>query len=188
MVLLIVFWVSWGHARTASGICPAITSYLCRPGSTPFRYESPSCTDHQHLMPDFDTRPPTDLGSLPSQIKQIQQIQETLNRETLRIIASNGNSSSRWVQTSWGTRGGGRNLGGPNANLGGRRSMEAGANAQAAKPLHVSRRTGLPHASGRRTERESVGHGTAGPATQDGDDSRLKTLFGHELAEPPAWR
>ena len=69
------------------GHLPGHHAHDCRQGSTPFPYESPSYNDYQHLMRDFETRPTADLGDLPSQIRQIKRIQETVNREMLRILA-----------------------------------------------------------------------------------------------------
>jgi hypothetical protein len=118
------------------GHLPGHHAHHCRLGSTPFTYESPSYDDYQHLMPDFETLSHADLGGLPSQVKQIQQIQETVSRETSRIIAYQRELQQQiYAQTSWGTRGAGGNLSGPNANLGGRRSSEPGANAPAQKRL-----------------------------------------------------
>ena len=46
------------------GHLPGHHAHDCRQGSTPFPYESPSYNDYQHLMRDFETRPPADLGDL----------------------------------------------------------------------------------------------------------------------------
>ena len=110
------------------GHLPGHHAHDCRQGSTPFPYESPSYNDYQYLMRDFETRPPADLGDL----RQIKRIQETVNRETLRILAYQRELQQQIrAQAPWGTRGAGRNLSGPNANLAGRRSFEPGANARA---------------------------------------------------------
>ena len=116
------------------GHLPGHHAHHCRQGSTPFPYESPTYNDYQHLMRDFDPRPPADLRDLPARIGQIQRVEETVIRETQRIIAYQRELQQQiWARTSWGTRGAGQNRSGPKANLGGRRSSEPGANARAQK-------------------------------------------------------
>ena len=110
---------------------PGHHAHVWQQGSTPFQFESPSYDNYQQF---FETQPPVDLGSLPSQIRQINEIQEKVNLAVLRIQADQRKLQQQIRdQTSWGTRGAGRHFSGPNANLGGRRSFEPDANAGAQK-------------------------------------------------------
>jgi tetratricopeptide (TPR) repeat protein len=87
-------------------------------------------------MREFETRPPADLGDSATQVRQINRIQEQVQQAVLRIQADQRKLQQRvQAQTSWGTRGAGRNLSGPNANSGWRRSLEPGAYDRARKRL-----------------------------------------------------